>query len=246
MAIDFKLKDEYFRSLSNKIKSRGKGFFVVIEGPDGSGKTTMANKAVEALCAKGVPAMYTRAPGGSGESEFIRDAIKTNKYNDAERTLLFAASFKIDMATIIPQIMQGNIVISDRFIVPSTYIYQHFHKPYEDETKEKFDQRRKFFVELYKNVIGNYSPDLMCLLVTSTETAWSRIEEREDKDVFESEGKNYIEEIHNAYTTLCSSTIISTLCPTTNIQFVNNDGPTEDEVGEDVVLRILAALIKRQ
>ena len=42
------------------------GLFFTIEGPEGSGKTTVAKKVVETLEKEGYKVLYTREPGGVG------------------------------------------------------------------------------------------------------------------------------------------------------------------------------------
>ena len=49
--------------------------FITIEGPEGSGKTTVAKRVVETLQNEGYKVMYTREPGGVGIAEKIRDII---------------------------------------------------------------------------------------------------------------------------------------------------------------------------
>ena len=39
--------------------------FITLEGPEGSGKTTVAKKIIEELTKKGYEVIYTREPGGS-------------------------------------------------------------------------------------------------------------------------------------------------------------------------------------
>ena len=40
------------------------GLFISIEGPEGSGKTTVAKKVTEKLEEEGYKVLYTREPGG--------------------------------------------------------------------------------------------------------------------------------------------------------------------------------------
>ena len=44
------------------------GYFIVIEGCDGSGKTTLAKKLVDKLNSEGIDAVYVREPGGIPEA----------------------------------------------------------------------------------------------------------------------------------------------------------------------------------
>ncbi|MEK7383294.1 MAG: hypothetical protein AAB262_08405, partial [Elusimicrobiota bacterium] len=52
-----------------------KGLFIVLEGPDKSGKSTQARLLIEALVARGRPVLHTREPGGTGVAESIRKVL---------------------------------------------------------------------------------------------------------------------------------------------------------------------------
>lgn len=100
--------------------------FIVFEGPDKVGKTTQAKKLVEMLNIEGVPAIYTREPGGSTFSEELRKILKTTRMNNHVATMLFtAARFDHVHQFILPSIHSGKVVVCDRFL-DSSYAYQCF------------------------------------------------------------------------------------------------------------------------
>ena len=71
-----------------------KGSFIVIEGPDGSGKTTIALRLKEILSEK-YDIVHTREPGGIDIAEQIRNIILDPKNTAMEaktEALLYAAS----------------------------------------------------------------------------------------------------------------------------------------------------------
>lgn len=104
-----------------------KGLFIVIEGPDGSGKSTMAKKIGEYFSAKGRQIEFTREPGGTNISEMIRELIldKNNKeMNYRTEALLYAAArAQLVSQKIIPWLEAGKIVISERYVY-SSLVYQ--------------------------------------------------------------------------------------------------------------------------
>ena len=51
------------------------GLFITFEGPEGSGKTTIANKVLDTLKKEGYKVLYTREPGGIDIAEQIREVI---------------------------------------------------------------------------------------------------------------------------------------------------------------------------
>lgn len=104
-----------------------KGKFITLEGPDGSGKTTVSIKIVELLQQQGYKVMLTREPGGVDIAEQIRNVIldKKNTAMDAKtEALLYAAARRQHLVEkVLPALQQGYIVICDRF-VDSSLAYQ--------------------------------------------------------------------------------------------------------------------------
>lgn len=106
------------------------GFFLVLEGPDGAGKTTIRNWMNEWFQEKGLEAVITREPGGTPIAEEIRDLILHDRNLVREqltplgKTLLFMAARAQHLETLIkPRLSEGRLVISDRFC-DSTFTYQ--------------------------------------------------------------------------------------------------------------------------
>jgi dTMP kinase len=101
--------------------------FITIEGPDGSGKTSVANKLIQELQTRGIPVLYTREPGGSEIAEEIRQVIldcKNTAMDVRTEALLYAASRRQHLTEkILPALAKGQIVISDRFL-DSSLAYQ--------------------------------------------------------------------------------------------------------------------------
>jgi len=108
-----------------------KGQFWVIDGLDGSGKTTLMDRIIELLSDQGIPYIRTREPGGSQFAEFLRDGLKYGFYGlkDYElspmtQTMLFNAARIDHVEKIIkPHMAQGKIVLCDRY-KDSTFAYQ--------------------------------------------------------------------------------------------------------------------------
>lgn len=102
-----------------------RGLLVAIEGIDGAGKTTVANKLVEKLKKLGYQAEYTYEPFSSPFSEALRRYIET--YREAEpeiEALAMALDRLFHVKKIIePLLAKGYIVVSDRYVY-SSYAYQ--------------------------------------------------------------------------------------------------------------------------
>ena len=72
-----------------------KGLFLTIEGPDGSGKSTVSTILVERLSKMGIKVLHTREPGGIDIAEQIRKVIlnpKNTAMDARTEALLYAAS----------------------------------------------------------------------------------------------------------------------------------------------------------
>jgi dTMP kinase len=101
--------------------------FISIEGPEGSGKTSVINAVVARLIKEGFPIVFTREPGGTPIAEAIRSVIldKKNTALDARaEALLYAASRRQHLVEKVwPSLKEGKIVLCDRFI-DSSLAYQ--------------------------------------------------------------------------------------------------------------------------
>ena len=72
-----------------------KGLFIVLEGPDGAGKSTVSDMIAQYLQLKGHEIEFTREPGGTPIGEKIREIVLDNDNTEMAATteaLLYAAS----------------------------------------------------------------------------------------------------------------------------------------------------------
>jgi dTMP kinase len=103
------------------------GFFITLEGPEGSGKSTHASRLAEYLRSKGRDVLLTREPGGTSIGDQIR-AILNDHANAAmhprAETLLFCSSrAQLVSQMIRPHLARGGTVVCDRYS-DSTLAYQ--------------------------------------------------------------------------------------------------------------------------
>lgn len=104
-----------------KIRS---GLMIILEGGEGVGKTTQAKKLVEYYESQGYAAKYFREPGGNELAEQIRNLALYNEMDSTTETLLMCAARNINVQNnVLPALLDGNIVIMDRF-TKSTIVYQ--------------------------------------------------------------------------------------------------------------------------
>lgn len=99
-----------------------KGIFITLEGPDGSGKTTITNRLKEYF-KDNSDVIMTREPGGTKIGEDIREIILDDKNKDLcdeTEALLYAASRSQHIGEVIePALKEGKIIISDRYLLSS-------------------------------------------------------------------------------------------------------------------------------
>lgn len=104
-----------------------KGIFITLEGPEGSGKTTVSNIITEKLKKEGYKVLQTREPGGIDIAEQIRRVIldkKNTAMDSRTEALLYAAARRQHLVEKVqPAINDGYIIICDRFI-DSSLAYQ--------------------------------------------------------------------------------------------------------------------------
>jgi dTMP kinase len=102
------------------------GCFVVIEGPEGAGKSTLIRALGARLAAEGRAHTLVREPGGTPLAEAARRAVLDPEHRPgpvAELFLFLAARADLVAAVIRPALDRGEVVIADRFDL-STMAYQ--------------------------------------------------------------------------------------------------------------------------
>lgn len=100
--------------------------FVVIEGPEGAGKSTLAKWLAARLQNEGQRVVAVREPGGTPIAEAARKLALKSRHDrayGAELFLFLAARADLVERVIRPALADGQIVIADRFGL-STIAYQ--------------------------------------------------------------------------------------------------------------------------
>jgi dTMP kinase len=111
-----------------KIKSSSwPGFFISLEGIEGTGKTTQAKLLADRLIEDGFDVIVTQEPGGTVIGQRIREILLLPEHEEmsylAELLLYYADRAQHISEKIIPALEKGSIVITDRFS-DSTMAYQ--------------------------------------------------------------------------------------------------------------------------
>jgi dTMP kinase len=102
------------------------GLFVVLEGPEGSGKSTLILGLAERMRQRGLDPVVVREPGGTRAAEIARQAVLDPEHHVgpvAELFFYLAARADLVQTLIRPSLAAGRVVLSDRFAL-STEAYQ--------------------------------------------------------------------------------------------------------------------------
>ena len=108
------------------MRVRGSGMFVVVEGPEGAGKSTLVRWLAGQVRAEGHAVLTVREPGGTPIAEAARKLALKSRHDrafGAELFLFLAARADLVERVIRPALADGQIVIADRFGL-STLAYQ--------------------------------------------------------------------------------------------------------------------------
>lgn len=176
------------------------GHFIVIEGPDGSGKTTISQMLVDHLNQSGYDAVYMHDPGSSSLGEKIRELVLSEKLTHNEYIMLFSAGLNYTLRNaVIPALLDKKIVIMDRYL-RSSYIYQQIYARSASESWENYNIRKKLFESISK-ALGVYAkPEYEFVLDINPSVAIQRMQTRnKETDVWEGKGLSYLTSIINLY-----------------------------------------------
>lgn len=173
------------------------GIFITLEGPDGSGKSTITEFIVEYLKDLNIDFIVTREPGGTSIGEDIRNIILDKKnINMSPRTeaLLYAASRSQHVyEKIRPALEEGKVVLSERFVL-SSLVYQGIGRGLGVLDVKAIND---FAIE-------GVNPDLTLFFDIDPVKALSRKTGENSGDRLEMEGVNFHREVYNGYLKLIS------------------------------------------
>ncbi len=205
-----------------------RGKFITLEGGEGAGKSTQAKHLAEFLRKRGIKVVLTREVGGSPAAEEIRKLwlSQDEGYWEplAELLLIFAARREHLTRTVWPALKRGAWVISDRF-VDSSLVYQ---------GNIKDEAGADVVKSLYRQIAGDFEPDLTLLLDVPVATSMSRVKKRGGwNDRYQLKAAPFHKKLRSAYLALAKKNA-------KRIKIIDA-GHAEDTVSKDVA----AAVSKR-
>lgn len=172
------------------MKNKFSGKFIVLDGPDGCGKTTQTKLLAEWLKEKGVAVETFREPGGTAIGEKIRRILLNPEHiamsTSAEVLLYMAARVQLWQEKIAPALQQQKCIILDRWL-SSTCAYQGH--------AGGFGIQR--IIKIATDCLGKPWPDLTIILDVDLETASARL--NRDLDRMERKGDGYHQKVRDGF-----------------------------------------------
>lgn len=205
----------------------GRGKLIVIEGLDGSGKTTQTKLLSEKLKKKGIAVVNQAEPTSHEFGKMCREVLSDRKKcKKSQLALLFTAD-RIDHNVneedgINQYIQKGCTVISDRYYY-STFAYQ------------GVDVGMNWLMRLNLDCEDIRKPDLCIFLDLTPEKSMERINANRSVDEIEIyENEAYLTNIRKRF-----YHVIDLLKDRENIVVINADG-TVDEVAEKIETAVMS------
>lgn len=174
----------------------GSGFFLVLEGGDGAGKTTQVDALADWIRAKGHEVVVTKEPGSTPVGKRLRSIlldISSAGLSHRAEALLYAADRAEHVDTVVrPALERGAVVISDRY-VDSSVAYQGAGR----------DLSPAEIARINRWATDGLVPHLTVLLDVAPETARERFTEAPDR--LESEPVEFHQRVRSGFLTLAAA-----------------------------------------
>ena len=216
-----------------------RGFFITLEGLDGSGKTTQIRRLAAWLKKRtpGDDPVVTRQPGGTDTGDLIRALVVNSRSANlapmTEMALMFADRAQAIAEVIAPALEEGKIVLCDRF-TDSTVAYQGGGRQLGSTT----------VLELHRLLCGNLQPDLTLLLLPPLAACLERARRRNqrvaeqngtDESRFELEHDAFFTRVWNKYSEIAAR-------EPSRVSLIEGD-LSIDEVHEKIVAAVMERLV---
>jgi len=174
-----------------------KGFFITLEGIEGTGKSTQAKALYKSLTDTGYPTVFSREPGGTRIGNLIRDVLINPEYREMSvltEIFLFAAARAQHVEQLLrPKLEEGYVIICDRF-ADSSVAYQGYGR----------DVPLALIREMNSAATWAIQPNITFFLDLEPETALHRVRLRVEEtetipDRLEREQLEFFHKVRNGY-----------------------------------------------
>ncbi|MBU3022725.1 dTMP kinase [Aestuariibacter sp. A3R04] len=174
------------------------GKFIVIEGLEGAGKSSVIDVVKRVVTDRGYTCINTREPGGTPMAEAIRECVKhewqESVSEETELMLMYAARRQLLVNVIQPALAKGHWVIGDRHDL-SSLAYQGGGRQID---ADKLDALRQLCLQ-------GFRPDLTLYLDVDPAEGLKRARGRGELDRIEKSGLGFFERTRERYLQLANS-----------------------------------------
>ena len=162
---------------------------IVFEGIEGSGKSFHIKKVEQHLKNNKIKHIKLREPGGSKNSEKIRNIIlnKKSNFNSLTDLLLYMAARNENFQSIIKKNYKKKIILIDRFI-DSTMAYQHYGMGLD----------KSLIIKLNRIILKNIKPDFTFLNIVSMKNLKLRVSKRQ-KNRYDNFNSHFYNKVQKGY-----------------------------------------------
>jgi dTMP kinase len=176
------------------------GRFIVVEGPDGAGKSTLIKTLAERIRQAGQHPVLVREPGGTEVAEALRkELLDRTRVFEPLTELLYITAARADLIhhVIRPALVTGKTVLSDRFDL-STFAYQVAGRGVE----------RDIAVALNRAATGGLEPDLTLVLDIPANLGMTRqVRSGKRQDRLDLEAPEFQDRVVSAYLAAAGPTV---------------------------------------
>lgn len=204
-----------------------KGFFITLEGIEGTGKSTQTRLLAEYLHHGGRVVVRTAEPGGTAISLKIREillSLESREMDPVTELLLYNAARTQHISEVIaPALERGEVVVSDRFS-DSTLAYQGYGRGID----------RTMIDALDAIAAKGMRPDLTILLDIDVETGLQRNRAANKRDRLELEDIAFHEKVRRGFLSIAAR-------ETERIRIIDCSGSIES-IHKDIIKAVDAFL----
>ena len=176
--------------MNKKIEDKFAGRFIVLDGPDGCGKSTHSKLLIQWLKEQGVSTAGFRDPGDTDIGEKIRQILLSPEHNAmdtrTELSLYMAARAQLWAEKIAPALDANQCVVLDRWL-SSTCAYQGCAGGFGMEK----------VIKIATDCLERVWPDLTIILDVDLQTASGRLKSQLDR--MEQKGDSYHQKVREGF-----------------------------------------------
>ena len=175
---------------NGNLQNKFAGKFIVLDGPDGCGKSTHSRLLIEWLNEQSVPTIGFRDPGDTDIGEKIREILLNPDHDKmdtrTELLLYMAARAQLWAEKIAPALEAKQCVVLDRWL-SSTCAYQGYAGGFGMEK----------VIKIATDCLERVWPDLTIILDVDLDTASGRLKSQLDR--MEQKGDNYHQKVRMGF-----------------------------------------------